>query len=81
MRIDDHAPRVPISVAPVPATDRLTLRGSQSREHYTIIDPWGRAVLRGETRQSETEIDLSTLSNGMYSLVIGRSVLRVIVMK
>ncbi|MBK6410853.1 MAG: T9SS type A sorting domain-containing protein [Flavobacteriales bacterium] len=81
MRIDDHAPRVPISVAPVPATDRLTLRGSQSREHYTIIDPWGRAVLRGETRQSETEIDLSTLSNGMYSLVIGRSALRVIVMK
>jgi hypothetical protein len=38
-------------------------------------------VLRGEIRQGETEIDLSALSNGMYSLVIGRSVLRVIVMR
>jgi hypothetical protein len=54
---------------------------AQGHEPFTIYDPWGRTVLHGQTRQSETEIDLSGLSNGMYSLVIGRSVLRVIVMR
>jgi hypothetical protein len=54
---------------------------AQGHEPFTIYDPCGRTVLRGEIRQGETEIDLSALSNGMYSLVIGRSVLRVIVMR
>lgn len=81
MRVPNEAGKERLSAAPVPTMDLVTLRGSQAGEPYTVHDPLGRIVLRGETREGSTLIDLSAQPDGAYSIILGRTVLRVMVLR
>lgn len=81
MHVPEKAGKTTLSAAPVPTMDAVTVRGTHEGEAYTVRDQWSRIVLRGETRQDATRIDLSTLPSGAYAVLIDRSVLRVVVLR
>jgi hypothetical protein len=61
---------------PNPTNGSVNISGLKQESTYTIIDQTGRIVLSGNTTGT---LDLSTLSNGSYSLKIGQQHLRIVV--
>jgi dienelactone hydrolase len=60
---------------PNPTNGIVNISGLKQESTYTIIDQTGRIVLSGNTTGI---LDLSTLSNGSYSLKIGQEHLRLV---
>ena len=60
-----------LSIYPNPATDILTIsmgNDIKSLEEYDLIDLQGRIVLSGVLERNTTNIDISSLTNGIYLL-------------
>jgi hypothetical protein len=59
-----------ISVSPNPANESVTIQGISSGEHYTIFNSFGQIVLEGKSTGINTQIDISSFSNGLYFIQI-----------
>lgn len=61
-----------VSIYPNPAGDVLSIQGPDFLQGlgYYFIDNLGRRVLQGSLEGQNNDIDISTLSTGMYDLVI-----------
>ncbi|MFN8349847.1 MAG: T9SS type A sorting domain-containing protein [Flavobacteriales bacterium] len=61
--------RSAITLSPVPASDRLTITGTDAIERVTLLSADGRVVLRANFRAMNGTLDLRRLSRGTYVLV------------
>lgn len=63
-----------LDIFPNPTTGRLQIRikgpGQARSYQWTIVDIFGRTILRNQFKGQETELDLSTLPAGVYTLVL-----------
>lgn len=59
-----------VTINPNPASSQmlLTVSGNLENKSYRIFDSVGRRVKEGETMGSSTEIDISSLPNGVYTV-------------
>lgn len=60
-----------ISISPNPAIDIISIKVEKNlNQSFSIFDQMGRQVLRGKLTGTETEVNLSALSKGIYTLKI-----------
>jgi len=60
-----------ISIYPNPTSHSITIKGETNmNQSFQIFDQMGREVFKGKLTGTETEVNLSALSNGMYTLKI-----------
>jgi uncharacterized repeat protein (TIGR01451 family) len=58
-------------VYPNPATNNITIKGKEfMTQHFKVYDQMGREVLNGKLNGISTEVNLSKLSDGIYTLKI-----------
>ncbi len=58
-------------VYPNPASNSITIKGETNiNQPFSIFDQMGREVFKGKLTGTETEVNLSALSKGMYTLKI-----------
>ena len=63
--------RINFSIYPNPTSHSITIKGETNmNQHFSIFDQMGREVLRGKLSGTETEVNFSSLSKGMYTLKI-----------
>jgi hypothetical protein len=59
------------SVYPNPTSNNITIQGKEGmNQNFKIFDQMGREVISGKLNGISTEVNLSFLSNGMYTLKI-----------
>jgi photosystem II stability/assembly factor-like uncharacterized protein len=59
------------SIFPNPTSNSITLKGEKNmNQAFQIVDQMGREVFKGKLTGTETEVNLSALSKGMYTLII-----------
>ncbi|MES2800501.1 MAG: choice-of-anchor B family protein [Bacteroidota bacterium] len=66
-----------MSVYPNPATGEIFLQGFSGAKSYEIMDLNGRVLLNGEVSEGE-QIDIGTLVNGTYLMIVEGEVFRVL---
>jgi hypothetical protein len=60
-----------ISLYPNPTSNNITIQGKEGmNQNFKIFDQMGREVISGKLNGMSTEVNLSTLSKGMYTLKI-----------
>jgi uncharacterized repeat protein (TIGR01451 family) len=60
-----------ISVYPNPTSNNITIKGETNMSQpFSIFDQMGREVFKGKLTGTETEVNLSSLSKGIYTLKI-----------
>ncbi len=60
-----------ITVYPNPTSHSITIKGEKNmNQPFSIFDQMGREVLKGKLTGTETEVNLSMLSRGIYTLKI-----------
>jgi hypothetical protein len=61
-----------IQVYPNPSNGLVILEkaSGSSKEQYQVFDLAGRSVIQGVLTQSKTQLDLSDLADGMYTLTV-----------
>jgi hypothetical protein len=58
-------------VYPNPTSNNITIQGKEGmNQNFKIFDQMGRIVISGKLNGINTEVNLSTLSKGMYTLKI-----------
>jgi hypothetical protein len=58
-------------VYPNPTSHSITIKGEKNmNQSFSIFDQMGREVFKGKLTGNETEVNLSMLSKGMYTLKI-----------
>jgi hypothetical protein len=58
-------------VYPNPTSNSITIKGEKNmNQPFYIFDQMGREVVKGKLTGTETEVNLSALSKGMYTLKI-----------
>ena len=67
-----------ISIYPNPTNGLLMVEGMKDRMDYKVIGMDGNAVIRGTLSDSDGEIDISQLSDGVYFINFGEYVYKVI---
>jgi hypothetical protein len=67
-----------ISIYPNPTNGMLIIEGMKDRMDYKVIGMDGNAVIRGTLSDSDGEIDISQLSDGVYFINFGEYVYKVI---
>lgn len=60
-----------IEIYPNPATDVLSVKNVAPNSTYKIVDMKGTEVMNGTLSTPITSIDVATLQNGMYQLIVG----------
>lgn len=60
-----------MEIYPNPATDVLSVKNVAPNSTYKIVDMKGTEVMSGTLSAPITSIDVATLQNGMYQLVVG----------
>ena len=62
-------------IYPVPSSNLITIKTNNdlSQESYILTNQLGQAVLNGKLSNENPSINISSLSNGLYMLKIGRS--------
>ena len=59
------------SISPNPTSHSITIKGEKNmNQPFSIFDQMGREVFKGKLTGTETEVNLSSLSKGMYTLKI-----------
>ena len=58
-----------MTLSPVPASDRLSITGTDAIERLTVLSADGRVVLRANFRAMSGTLDLHRLSRGAYLLI------------
>ncbi len=59
------------SISPNPTSHSITIKGETNmNQNFKIFDQMGREVFKGKLTGAETEVNLSALSKGMYTLKI-----------
>ena len=60
-----------LSIYPNPTSHSVTIKGETNmNQPFSIFDQMGREVFKGKLTGTETEVNLSSLSKGMYTLKI-----------
>ncbi len=60
-----------IHISPNPTSNNITIKGEKNlNQSFHIYDQMGREVFKGKLTGTETEVNLSALSKGMYTLKI-----------
>jgi hypothetical protein len=59
-----------ISITPNPFTEKVTLKGLAAEDIIEITDLTGRMIFQTKSMYSSTEIDLSFIATGVYSITI-----------
>jgi hypothetical protein len=60
-----------ITIFPNPTKDIISIKGEKNlNQPFSIFDQMGREVFKGKLTGTDTEVNLSTLSKGMYTLKI-----------
>ena len=60
-----------LSIYPNPASNSITIKGETNmNQPFSIFDQMGREVFKGKLTGTETEVNLSSLSKGIYTLKI-----------
>ncbi len=60
-----------LSIYPNPTLHSITIKGETNiNQSFSIFDQMGREVFKGKLTGTETEVNLSSLSKGMYTLKI-----------
>lgn len=67
--LEDPVPSPAISVYPNPVSNFATINGLQSEYSYSVFDVSGKQLQHGQ-QEPDTEIDLSTLPDGVFMLTI-----------
>jgi hypothetical protein len=63
--------RINFLISPNPTSHSITIKGETNiNQPFSIFDQMGREVFKGKLTGTETEVNLSALSKGMYSLKI-----------
>lgn len=66
-----HRPAVEqVLVYPNPTRDLLTIQATFDDAQYSIVDMTGTYVLKGSIRAQRTQVDVSDLAAGSYSVTI-----------
>lgn len=68
-----------VALSPNPASGELMLQGTRAGDRISIRDAVGREVIATRSASDRASIDVSGLPEGAYSLVTGRSVLRLLI--
>ncbi len=65
-------PQYDLQVYPVPATTHITLHidGLFQLEYYQILDIYGNTMISGYAREKRTRINIETLPDGVYYLLL-----------
>jgi len=62
---------IDFSIFPNPTSNSITIKGEKNmNQAFSIYDQMGREVFKGKLTGTETEVNLSALSKGMYTLKI-----------
>jgi hypothetical protein len=62
---------LPIDISPNPTSHSITIKGEKNmNQSFSIFDQMGREVLKGKLNGISTEVNLSILSKGIYTLKI-----------
>jgi hypothetical protein len=60
-----------LSIFPNPTSHSITIKGETNmNQYFQIFDQMGREVIKGKLTGTETEVNLSSLSKGIYTLKI-----------
>jgi hypothetical protein len=60
-----------ITIFPNPTKDIISIKGEKNiNQPFSILDQMGREVFKGKLTGTDTEVNLSSLSKGMYTLKI-----------
>ena len=63
--------KLDLSIFPNPTTNSFTIKGEKNiNQSFSIFDQMGREVFKGKLTGTETEVNLSMLSKGIYTLKI-----------
>jgi hypothetical protein len=62
-----------LSVAPVPANDRIIVRGTVAGDTFRIFDITGREVLTGSIPGASLELDVQRFPVGTYRILVDRA--------
>ena len=65
--IENFSSKIPFSIYPNPTATILTIQSTTQNSQYTIYDLIGDEILHTQQKQ----IDISTLSNGIYFIRVG----------
>ncbi len=68
--INDDMGNAFIKVFPNPATQAVTITSSVNIRHLELLNPLGQLLLTKEFSKKEVDLDISTLSAGMYFLKV-----------
>lgn len=64
--IDDVEKEFSYNVYPNPAYDHITVKSTHNIIDYTIVNYVGQVVLQGEANKEEFDVDVRSLTTGMY---------------
>ncbi|MCC6937217.1 MAG: T9SS type A sorting domain-containing protein [Flavobacteriales bacterium] len=81
MGLNDIKGNEAITVAPNPATDRVRISGIQAGDALTLHDGFGRVVLQVRSNSTKTDLDVSDLPTGVYTVAIGDRRERLVVVR
>ncbi len=65
-------PQKQIDIFPIPANDFMYINNVNNRSSFEIIDCLGQTKINGNLNKNKNEVDVSTLSNGIYFLILDK---------
>lgn len=76
--LSTHKPQaISVSVFPIPAESSITVSASQSIKSYQLYALDGKLIDAGNPNTDVFDVDVSSLSRGVYILKVGATVLRI----
>ncbi len=71
LSVDSVPDNSEVSISPNPTAHTITIKGEKNlNQTFHIYDQMGREVFKGKLTGTETDVNLSSLSKGMYTLKI-----------